>query len=34
MRDDARKVLAKNYPADKMASDGQNRSKPWWKFWN
>lgn len=34
LRDDARKVLAKNYPADKMAAQGQNRSKPWWKFWN
>lgn len=34
MRDDARKVLAKNYPADRMAAEGANRSKPWWKFWN
>jgi len=34
LRDDSRKVLAKNYPADKMAAAGQNRSKPWWKFWN
>ncbi|HET9651221.1 MAG TPA: outer membrane protein assembly factor BamD [Usitatibacter sp.] len=34
LRDDARKVLAKNYPQDKMAAQGQNRSKPWWKFWN
>jgi len=34
MRDDTRKVLAKNYPQDKMAAAGQNRSKPWWKFWN
>jgi outer membrane protein assembly factor BamD len=34
MRDDARKVLAKNYPQDRMAAEGQNRSKPWWKFWN
>ena len=33
LRDDARKVLAKNYPADKMAAQGQNRSSPWWKFW-
>jgi outer membrane protein assembly factor BamD len=34
MRDDTRKVLARNYPQDKMAAAGQNRSKPWWKFWN
>src|SRR4051812_30678840 len=33
LRDDARKVLQKNYPADRMASEGQNRGKPWWKFW-
>jgi outer membrane protein assembly factor BamD len=33
LRDDARKVLAKNFPADRMARDGQNRTKPWWKFW-
>lgn len=34
LRDDTRKVLAKNYPRDKMAAEGQNRGKPWWKFWN
>ncbi|HUP96824.1 MAG TPA: outer membrane protein assembly factor BamD [Usitatibacter sp.] len=33
LRDDARKVLAKNFPADRMAKEGQNRTKPWWKFW-
>jgi outer membrane protein assembly factor BamD len=33
LRDDSRKVLAKNYPAERMAQDGQNRNKPWWKFW-
>ena len=33
LRDDARKVLVKNFPDDKMASHGANRSKPWWKFW-
>ena len=33
LRDDAKKVLAKNYPADKLALEGQNRSAPWWKFW-
>ena len=33
LRDDARKVLQKNYPADRMAEQGENRTKPWWKFW-
>ena len=33
LRDDARKVLLKNYPADRMAQQGQNRTKPWWKLW-
>ena len=33
LRDDARLVLAKNFPADRMAREGQNRMKPWWKFW-
>lgn len=33
LRDDARKVLAKNFPADRMAAQGQNRTKAWWKFW-
>ncbi len=33
LRDDARKVLARNFPADKMAQEGKNRTGPWWKFW-
>ena len=33
MRDDARKVLAKNFPAERMAQSGQNRTTAWWKFW-
>jgi outer membrane protein assembly factor BamD len=33
LRDDARRVLQKNYPADRMAEHGENRTKPWWKFW-
>jgi outer membrane protein assembly factor BamD len=33
LRDDARRVLAKNYPGDRMAREGQNRAEPWWKFW-
>lgn len=32
LRDDARKVLAANYPQDAMAADGRNR-KSWWRFW-
>jgi outer membrane protein assembly factor BamD len=35
LRDDARKVLAKNFPADPMAHKGSNRTPggSWWKFW-
>jgi outer membrane protein assembly factor BamD len=33
LRDDTRKVLAKNFPADRMAREGQNRTTSWWKFW-
>ena len=33
LRDDARKVLARNFPRDRMAQQGQNRTKPWWRFW-
>jgi outer membrane protein assembly factor BamD len=33
LRDDARRVLAKNFPDDRMARAGQNRTEPWWKFW-
>ena len=33
LRDDARKVLQKNYPSERMAEQGENRTKPWWKFW-
>jgi outer membrane protein assembly factor BamD len=33
LRDDARKVLARNFPTDRMAKEGQNRAKSWWKFW-
>lgn len=33
LRDDTRKVLALNFPADRMAREGQNRTKSWWKFW-
>jgi len=32
LRDDARKVLATNYPAAPMAQEGRNRSS-WWKLW-
>ena len=34
LRDDARRVLTKNFPSDRMAQQGQNRtSTSWWKFW-
>jgi outer membrane protein assembly factor BamD len=33
LRDDARRVLAKNFPDDRMAKSGENRNLPWWKFW-
>ncbi|MEO5692974.1 MAG: outer membrane protein assembly factor BamD [Usitatibacter sp.] len=33
LRDDTRKVLAKNFPGDRMSADGQNRGKAWWKLW-
>lgn len=33
LRDDTRKVLAKNFPADRMAQSGQNRTRAWWRFW-
>ena len=32
LRDDAKKVLSKNYPTDPMAQEGRNRQS-WWKFW-
>ena len=35
LRDDTRKVLAKNFPGDPLAQDGRNRVPgAWWKFWN
>ncbi len=33
LRDDTRKVLAQNYPADPMGQSGKNRGSTWWKFW-
>ena len=35
LRDDARKVLAKNFPTDPMAHANRNRTPAgsWWKFW-
>lgn len=33
LRDDARKVLAKNFPEDRMVAQGRNRAKPWYQFW-
>jgi outer membrane protein assembly factor BamD len=33
LRDDTRKVLAKNFPRDPMGQAGRNRTTSWWKFW-
>jgi outer membrane protein assembly factor BamD len=32
LRDDAKRVLAKNYPGDPLGAEGRNRSS-WWKIW-
>jgi len=34
MRDDTKRVLATNYPQDKLTQEGQNRTTSWWKFWD
>ena len=34
LRDDAKRVLAKNFPNDPMTASNRNRTEPWWKFWN
>ena len=37
LRDDAKKVIAKNYPADPFGEAGKNRVKTWykpWTYWN
>jgi outer membrane protein assembly factor BamD len=33
LRDDIKKVLAKNFPSDPLAQQGRNRTGAWWKFW-
>lgn len=33
LRDDAKRVLAKNYPDDRLAKEGTNRARAWWRFW-
>lgn len=35
LRDDTKKVLARNFPDDPMGREGRNRAAaaPWWKFW-
>lgn len=32
LRDDAKKVLARNYPSDPLGAEGRNR-RSWWRFW-
>ena len=34
LREDSRRVLAKNFPGDRMTAAGESRVTPWWKFWN
>ena len=34
LRDDAKRVLAKNFPSDPLGKEGRNRASSWWKFWN
>ena len=33
LRDDAKRVLARNFPDDPLAQAGKNTTKSWWKFW-
>jgi outer membrane protein assembly factor BamD len=33
LRDDAKKVLARNFASAPMTRDGRNRTTAWWKFW-
>jgi outer membrane protein assembly factor BamD len=34
LRDDAKRILAKNFPEDPMGQQGKNRAqKSWWRFW-
>ena len=33
LRDDAKRVLNKNFPSDPMGQSGKNRSGSWWRFW-
>jgi outer membrane protein assembly factor BamD len=34
LRDDAKRILAKNFPQDPMGQQGKNRgNKSWWQFW-
>lgn len=32
LRDDAKKVLARNYPSDPLGAEGRHR-RSWWQFW-
>jgi len=33
LRDDSKKVLARNYPEDPLTAQGKNRTSSWWQFW-
>ncbi len=33
LRDDAERVMRKNFPKSKYYERGLNRTEPWWKLW-
>jgi outer membrane protein assembly factor BamD len=33
LRDDAKRVLDKNFPDSKYMADGLERKKAWWQLW-
>ena len=33
LRDDSKRVLVKNFPEDRLAQSGQNRTRAWWQIW-
>ena len=34
LRDDAERVMLKNFPNSKYLKGGGGRTAPWWQFWN
>jgi outer membrane protein assembly factor BamD len=33
LRDDAKRVLEKNFPGSRLLARGYANEKPWWRFW-